>query len=84
MPATASTDELVRALSLTSGVDAESIHPLLEGDTPQSEDALVGLAARLVDQRSRMERGVDYRLVGATSSTTSDHDGLETNGKDSR
>lgn len=63
MSASAPTDELARALALTSGETVESLYGLLDGRQPQTGEALIGLARRLNEERNRMERGGDYRRV---------------------
>lgn len=84
MPATASTDDLARTLSLTSGADVGSVEALLDGGDPQSADELVDLARGLAEQRNRMERGIDYRLVGAASGDSPARADQNRRGKDSR
>jgi hypothetical protein len=60
MPVTAPTEDLARALSLTSDQDPDALYGLLDGREPQTADALVDLARRLNAERNRMERGGDY------------------------
>ena len=59
MPAEQPTEDLARALSLTSGEPADRLYGLLDGREPQSSDALVDLAGRLSEHRDRLT-GADY------------------------
>ena len=83
MSVEASTDELARTLSLTTGLDPEAVRRLLDGPAPASDDELIELARGLAELRNRMERGVDYRLVGATPGPAPARAGAE-RGKDTR
>lgn len=72
MSASDPTEDLARALSLTPGVSPDDLAIMLDEQEPRTDDALIALAANLNEQRNRMERGGDYRLVAMASTATTD------------